>query len=154
MWQAFLRYRALDPKERKLLWRALCLLLLISVSLRVRGFNATREALQGKLKPDSLEYAVAEPPAKIVQRTCRMVRAAAHYGALHATCLEQSLALWFLLRKQNIAASLRIGVRKSAQKFEAHAWVEHEGAALNDAEEMHQHYAAFAREFSDSPETS
>ena len=35
--------------------------------------------------------------------------------------------------------------------FESHAWVEYEGRALNEAEEVHQHYAAFASEFSDLP---
>jgi hypothetical protein len=151
MWQAFLRYRALEPEARRLFWRALGLLLFISVSLRMRGFAATRDALQRKLPHDYLEKAGAAPPAEIVEQTCRMVRAAAHYGTRRATCLEQSLALWYLLRKQHVAASLRIGVRKSARKFEAHAWVEHGGVPLNDAEEVHQHYAAFAGEFSGLP---
>ena len=76
-----------------------------------------------------------------------MVRAAARYGVVRATCLEESLTLWHLLRKQGHGAKLRIGVRKRAQKFEAHAWVEHHGTALNQAEQMHRHYAAFESEF-------
>ena len=76
-----------------------------------------------------------------------MVRAAARYGFVRATCLEESLTLWHLLRKQGHGAKLRIGVRKRAQKFEAHAWVEHDGTALNQAEQMHRHYAAFESEF-------
>ena len=151
MWQAFQRYRELDRATRNLFWRTLRLLLLISVSLRLRGFNKTRDALQQRLPVEPAENAPAGPSAEIVQRTCRMVTAAAHYVALRPTCLEQSLALWYLLRKQNIAASLRIGVRKSADKFEAHAWVEHQGTALNSSEGLHRHYAAFASEFSGLP---
>jgi hypothetical protein len=36
-----------------------------------------------------------------------------------------------------------VGVRKDGEKFEAHAWVERAGIALNEPEARHQHYAAF-----------
>lgn len=84
-----------------------------------------------------------------VLRTSRMVRAAARWATVGASCLEESLTLWHLLRQQGHAARLRIGVRKTAEKFEAHAWVEHEGVALNQIEELHRHYAAFESEFSE-----
>jgi hypothetical protein len=42
---------------------------------------------------------------------------------------------------------VRIGTRKREEKFEAHAWVECEGVALNEPEEAHKHYAAFSEEF-------
>ena len=76
-----------------------------------------------------------------------MVRSAAHRTWGSPACLEQSLALWWLLGRQGIASSVRIGTRKTDQKFEAHAWVESGGAALNEAEEPHQHYAAFEEAF-------
>lgn len=78
-----------------------------------------------------------------------MVCSAGHYGIVQTSCLEESLTLWHLLRMQGYEAKLRIGVRKSAGKFEAHAWVEHQGIALDRTEEMHRHYAAFESEFSD-----
>jgi post-segregation antitoxin (ccd killing protein) len=84
---------------------------------------------------------------RTVQTTCRMVLAAARYGLVRPTCLVESLTLWYLLRQQNISAALRIGVSKTAEKFEAHAWVESGGMALNQAAEPHQHYAAFDSEF-------
>ena len=80
-----------------------------------------------------------------------MVRAAAHYGVLRVTCLEESLALWHLLEKQNVPSSLRIGVRKVGEKLEAHAWVEYEGTALNQTEELHNHYLTLKSEFSEVP---
>jgi hypothetical protein len=84
-----------------------------------------------------------------------MVKAGAHYGLGHPTCLEQSLVLWYLLQRQRIPARFRIGVRTVAGKFEAHAWVEYEGTPLNQSEEeLHQHYAAFEGEFSDLLEES
>jgi hypothetical protein len=80
-----------------------------------------------------------------------MVNAGAHYGLIRPTCLEESLALWYFLRRQGIPSKLRIGVRKIADKFEAHAWVEYQGQALNQSDEPHKHYAAFDSEFSDPP---
>ncbi len=151
MWNTFHRYRALDPEARKLFGRAVTLLSLIALSLRFRGFKKTKEALQKKLPPYSPQEVVKEKAAETVRKTCRMVRAGAHYGAVHPTCLEESLALWYLLQEQGIPARLRIGVRKMSGKFEAHAWVEYDGLALNQAEEAHQHYAAFDSGFSDLP---
>jgi hypothetical protein len=65
--------------------------------------------------------------------------------------LEESLTLWYLLRKQGIPACLRIGVRTENGKFEAHAWVENGGEALNQPEAMHRHYAAFEQDFPEPP---
>ncbi len=129
-------------------WRAAILLPMIRVSLRNRGYNKTFASLQKRLSP-----ALGEPAASVEQarKTTRMVRAALHYSLLHFTCLEESMGLWYMLRSQGISPQLRIGVRKTNGKFEAHAWVEHNGEALNQPEATHQHYAAFEQEFSDPP---
>jgi Transglutaminase-like superfamily len=150
MWKAFQRYRALDPQARDLFWRAAVLLPWSAISLRLRGFNTTRAALQKHLPPAPSPQVESPPPPQVVQITCRMVKAAAHYGIARPTCLGESLTLWYLLQKQGVPAALRIGVRKMAQKFEAHAWVEFAGAAMNQQDEPHQHFAAFDSEFSDS----
>jgi Transglutaminase-like superfamily len=42
-------------------------------------------------------------------------------------------------------------VRKNVTKFEAHAWVECGGVALNESESLHDHYAPFEAEFSSMP---
>jgi Transglutaminase-like superfamily len=150
MWKTFQRYRALDPQARKLFGRAVALLPLVALSLRLRGFKKTKGTLQKKfsLKPSR---ETAKEQGEKVQMTCRMVRAGVYYGIFQPTCLEESLVLWYLLQRQSIPAILRIGVRKSPKNFEAHAWVECEGAALNQSEEVHQHYAAFDSGFSDLP---
>ncbi len=51
--------------------------------------------------------------------------------------------LWWLLRRQGVASELRIGVRKEQGRFEAHAWVEREGVALNDGSDVNVRFAAF-----------
>ena len=148
MWEPVQRYRTLDPESRRIFWRALILLPMVRASLRLRGYNRTYVSLQKKLHP---EVGLPSGSAKEVEKTSRMVRVALRYSPARFTCLEQSLTLWYLLRKQGIATQLRIGVRKMDGKFEAHAWVEHQGVALQQPGEIHRHYAAFDREFSDVP---
>jgi Transglutaminase-like superfamily len=151
MWKAYQRYRALNPEARSLFKRAAVLLPLISLSLRLRGFQKTKEALQTRLPPPSLQHSPHRDPNAIVQVTCRMLTAAAHYTLFRPTCLAQSLALWYLLEDSELSADLRIGVRISAQTFQAHAWVEYQGTVLNEPEQRHRHFSQFDRALSDVP---
>ena len=151
MWEPFQRYRALDPEARRLFRRAAVLLLLVKVSLGLRGFGKTQEWLQARLQRDRPAVSKSAISTDIVNRTCRMVRAADHYVLLRTSCLEQSLTLWYLLGVQGISASVRIGIPKQTEPFEAHAWVEHEGVALNQLEEPHNHYHPFDGGFPGPP---
>ena len=47
-----------------------------------------------------------------------------------ARCLEQSLALYVLLRRRGVPAELKLGVQP--YPFNAHAWVELNGSPLNE----------------------
>jgi len=128
--------------------RASLLLPLIRVSLRLRGFRATQKSLQ--LRTDRDVAALPEPAAADeIKEACRMVLAAARHSPISFTCLDRSLALWWLLARRGIATQLRIGARKSGEKFEAHAWVERNGAAIGEPEGTHLHYAPFEKEFSE-----
>jgi hypothetical protein len=144
MWEPLQRYRALDPQSRRIFRRAVVLLPLVRLSLRLRGYGRTYASLQKRLGPASEIPASAQAD---LQKNCRMVRAAVHYLPATFTCLEESLTLWFLLCQRGFQARLRIGVRNDSGEFEAHAWVEHEGTALNQPEARHQHYAAFEKDF-------
>ena len=149
MWEPLRRFRALEPPARGLFLRAAVLLPFISLSLRLRGFRATQLGLQNRL-PKTVSRPSdpsSQPDAELATLTARMVRSAAHRGWGRPACLEQSLALWWLLERQGISSSVRIGTRKSEEKFEAHAWVECDGVALKEAEEPHEHYAAFDEAF-------
>ena len=149
MWEPLRRFKALEPRARGLFLRAVVLLPCISVSLRFRGFRATQTNLQKRL-PGPVTKLSGRPSrtqAESTALTARMVRSAARRTWGSPACLEQSLALWWLLGRQGIASSVRIGTRKSTEKFEAHAWVECDGAALNEPEGAHKHYAAFGEDF-------
>jgi Transglutaminase-like superfamily len=151
MWKAFQRYKELGPEAQRLFWRAAVLLPFVALSLRVRGFQRTKQHLVGRLALGTRLPVESHGETDRVQTTCRMVRAAAHHGLGRPTCLEQSLVLWYLLEQRHISAQFRIGVRKLPEAFEAHAWVEHQGMALNQPEQAHQHYAAFDSELLESP---
>jgi hypothetical protein len=138
-------------------FRAGVLLPAISLSLKIRGFRATQQALQKFSIPSKSEKRLGERvmDGERVNLAVRMVNAAGRYDLGQASCLEKSLALWWLLRREGMASSVRIGARKSSGKFEAHAWVERDGVALNEPREEHRHYATFDAAFPlQSSETS
>jgi len=151
MWEQFRRFSALHPEARKLFFRAAAWLVFVAMSLRTRGYKKTQAWLQKRLESRNATALDAGSIGELVPITCRMVRAAQRHGLTRSTCLEESLALWYLLGRQNISSRIRIGVRKQAGKFEAHAWVEYEGEALNQPGELHRHYAPFASEFDNLP---
>jgi hypothetical protein len=152
--------RALAPWERRMLVRLALLLPVIGATLHLLGFKQTRDLLARLIPAPSYQHRigatalssdlVASSPfasdpfaSDKAQRIARLVSIAANHGPYRATCLRQSLALWWLLRRRGIAAELRIGVRKDGAALLAHAWVEHEGQALPHVRGAHGSYAAF-----------
>ena len=131
--------------------RALAMLPLVSLSLRLRGFHSTRSTLQRTLSYHTPEMD-SDSLNKQVALTSHMVNAADRHGLVHPSCLAKSLTLWWLLGRQGITSRLRIGIRKENDQFEAHAWVEREGMAVNEPEEHHHHYAAFDAALASLPE--
>jgi len=151
MWEKLRRFSSLERPAQELFLRALAVLPLVSLSLKLRGLQATQAALQIIL-PTPLPVQDPGDEGRRVTLTAHMVNAADRHGLVHPSCLAKSLTLWWLLARQGITSHLRIGIRKEAGTFEAHAWVEREGAALNEPEEHHHHYAAFDAAFSSLPE--
>ena len=150
MWERFRRFSTLERPARSLFLRAIALLPLIALSLRWRGFRATQATLQRFLSNDNRETDPALAH-RVAEMTARMVNAADRHGLVHPSCLAKSLTLWWLLARKGIPSHLRIGIRKQETRFEAHAWVEHRGVALNEPDEHHHHYAAFDAAFSSLP---
>lgn len=142
MWERFKRFNALEQPAQDLFLRAIFLLPMVALSLRWRGFRKTQAMLERLLSKRSAGQVSAEVSERATL-TSHMVSAADRYGLVHPSCLAKSLTLWWLLKRQGIAAALRIGIQKENEKFAAHAWVERNGAALNEPEEHHRHYAAF-----------
>lgn len=78
------------------------------------------------------------PPA------ARWVDIASRYCPGGRNCLVRSLALFGVLRRAGVAAVLRVGVGQTAPELQAHAWVEIDGAPVNDRADVALRYAPFA----------
>lgn len=99
------------------------------------GVRGQRSEVSGEAHSGSLLDSVSQ--------TARMVRVAASRGPYRGNCLRQSLTLWWLLSRQKIESDIRFGARIDGGKFEAHAWVEFEGLALNEGPDIHHRFKRF-----------
>ncbi len=124
----------LSPQEFWLLLQAAVLLLTVHLALkfttvaRLQRLGAAGEPMAGGLSPQTIS---------------RLVRIAAEHGPYRAMCLEQSLVLHWLLRRQGIDARILFGTRKEDDRTEAHAWVEVDQMSLDEDDDIHRGFAPF-----------
>ena len=135
--QSLRTWQALSWSQRRLFIQAWLLLPLTAAGLRLFGFRRVQAVLQ---RPAST---VGREDLPAAQAIARIVRGASGWTPGHASCLTQSLVLSRLLHRQGLAADLHIGVGKPEGRFAAHAWIEHQGVALAEAQTIHERYAAF-----------
>ena len=77
------------------------------------------------------------------EAVARAVSHVARFGPVRARCLVRAVALSRMLRARGIAGSVvRIGVRRTASEFDAHAWVELGGVALGESAAHVRSFAA------------
>jgi Transglutaminase-like superfamily len=140
-WQRFWR---LSGYERGVVLEATGGLLATWLGLRLAGFRHWKRALE-RLSPSTNPVArePGESQLQAAELIARMAAASARNLFISTNCLEQSLVLWWLLRRRGISAELRIGARKELERFEAHAWVELDSAVLNDSSAEHRHFVPF-----------
>lgn len=124
------RIRAIDA--------ALALIAIKALLLAI-GFARTLRWLQWRIRHC---VTTVEPDQVTLNASARSVVAAAVLLPGRTECLEQSLALWYLLRRRGVGAELTFGMRQ--YPFGAHAWVTYRGEPLNEDREALRHYVAFA----------
>jgi Transglutaminase-like superfamily len=107
-----------------------CMLTLVAVRLHLKARGFGRSVARARRLGE--RGASAHPPAtaELAERTAHHVAIAGAFFPGRAVCLEQSLALYLLLRRRGVPAELRLGVVPSP--FYAHAWVEVDGAPINE----------------------
>ena len=138
------RFRSRPPEDRRLILRAALFLPLTEIGLRLLGFQRWMKLIEKFFLPAHLFQSLpADLQSQTALRAVRAVRSVELHGPTHPNCLERSMTLWWLLRREGVDPELRIGARKEGGKFEAHAWIELDGDVLNDGAEVHQHYARF-----------
>ena len=144
VWTKWRRFMKLPSLQRKLVFRAMAFLPLTQAGLHVMGFRRWKELIE-HFSPPVAQRRTLEPTDQheMAERISRAVRSAERHGPGTPNCLERSLTLWWLLRREGIEGELHIGARKSESRFEAHAWVQLRGVVLNDSPNVHNHYARF-----------
>jgi hypothetical protein len=121
------RFLHLPAFERWLLVRAALLLGVLRLGLWLLPFQTLRR-LVGTFTARSKRVRDAKRLSKT--RVVWAVETAARYGSPTATCLTQALAAQVLLARRGYPALLHIGVVRSKNKLQAHAWVESEGEVV------------------------
>lgn len=142
--KTWFRFWSLSAFERIAVLEAAGGLVATYAGLRFTGFRRWRAALDRFARVTAPDQSLnASAKARIGADLARMETAAARYLPFRTNCLEQSLVLWWLLRRHGLMADLKIGARREADRFEAHAWVECEGGVIGDTSEEHHHFAPF-----------
>jgi Transglutaminase-like superfamily len=141
--QSWRTYWALNHAERAIARSAALALTATWIGLRLFGFRRWKQIITWRI-----ESSEPRQVALSANRILQLQTAASRYLLFHANCLEQSLVLWMLLRRHGFAADLKIGARKEAGRFEAHAWVELNRVRLNDQTDSNHTFVPFDRAIS------
>jgi len=112
------------------LCQSLMVLSCVRLSLRFLGLGRTVKVVRWLDRRCAVRAQHDMATARSVEES--VAKAAALFPG-RALCLEQSLALYALLRRSSVPARLRLGAQ--AYPFGAHAWVETNGEPLNDIAE-------------------
>jgi transglutaminase superfamily protein len=123
------RIGALTWSERVVIVQAALLIAGLRAALRVCGVRRVQKGLAAFVSSMS---DVTDADRERGLAMSRLVDVAARH-TVRNTCLHRSLALWWLLGRRGVPSRIRIGTRRRRRRrFEAHAWVEIGGVAIND----------------------
>jgi hypothetical protein len=143
IWKAF---RKLSSTDRRAVLAAASVIVGSRAALRIVGYPQWT-ALLSRAFADHIRPAADKFAAKrdqfLPEHLARLNHAVARNLLFKPTCLERSIGLWWLLRRQGCDAQIRIGARKAGGLFEAHAWVECAGVVLNDSSDEHRSFSVF-----------
>ena len=134
----FQKFWLLPAERRRVLLQAAILLPVIGLMLRLVGYDRVYSTLLHRSVKNG-----APPNGISPEAVALMVAVVVRRHLYKGKCLQQSLTLWYLLRRRGLDPELRIGVRKAGDQLEAHAWVQYQGRALNDSEDVGLRYTAF-----------
>lgn len=126
-----------EPSLPGLLTTALCLAFL-RCAVVILGYARTRRLAQWFSKAPRQEPMSPGPQLKLAHAVAAQVSLVAAVLPGRAMCLEQSLALYTLLRRRGLAPQLVLAVQP--YPFVAHCWVEVDGTPINETEARIGHF--------------
>ena len=130
------RIRRQEIRIPSVLWSGV-MLFSVRMALKFRGFGWTVRWIRRRIRGAPKTSPVDTTRVKATEHAVAMA------GALYpgrALCLEQSLVLYYVLRRQGVDVKFAMGVQP--HPFLAHAWVEYGDEPINDVIE---HVKQFAR---------
>lgn len=113
--------------------RILALLWIARIGLALVGLRRMKAWAEPAIPQGSPWVELAVDRGSYVSRCVALTFGLAGEVPVRASCLHRSIALCRLLRSSGFDASLAIGVKKAPECFEAHAWVQLDGQALDPA---------------------
>ena len=128
--------RDLEPWERRWLFIAMLVLPLTAACLRLLGIKRMLQLCQPELRAARIPAEL--DPLAYAHRCARLTDIAGNHGPFRATCLPQTLALCWLLRRRGVNAVPRIGINRPPAGFGAHAWAELDNVPLGQTVETYQ----------------
>ncbi len=128
-------WRDLPRSDRRAALIMATLVPLLHVSVRLLDYKRTQRWLARRMPPVDTHQPSADTLHRWVTATTRVQA----YSPCPGNCLSRSLALWWMLRRAGVDATLQLGV-SLAGRFAAHAWVEANGQVLNDTQDVTTRY--------------
>ena len=140
------RFLKLNNRDRRIVLGATAGLLTTRMGLRVLGFRTWEKFLRW-ITPEGERRAhgSVESDGNVdrARRVARLQASAERHLFFRPSCLEHSLVLRWMLARHGVAANLRFGGRKEESRFEAHAWVEVGGVALDELSGEQSNFVPF-----------
>ena len=120
------------------------MLTFVMLALRIRGYRRTRNTLARlRLHKQPIPHNDAAVDA-LVGELAWSLAAVSHHYPTSTTCLQRTLALWWMLHRRGIASRIRIGTIRAETGILAHARLERDGVVINDDEEHTASFVAFS----------
>ena len=110
----------------------------LKISLRTRGFARTLAWIRRRVEGVT---PVAEVDQALVRAAEWSVAMAAAFYPGRAQCLERSLVLYYILRRQRVPVRYCHGVQP--WPLTSHAWIEYRGEVINDVPERVKEFSRF-----------
>jgi len=130
--------RPLHRRRVPSVFRSGVAILWLKTLLMMRGYASTLAWIRRHVEAVRL---VEDPdPALVMMAEWSVAMAAAFYPG-RAQCLERSLVLYYLLRRQGIPVRYCHGVQP--YPLVSHAWIEYRGEVINDVPERVKQFSRF-----------
>lgn len=133
MWKTWRAFWRLSASRKYIAMDAAVLLLITWIGLRLVGFRRWKDWLERSAV--SAAPGSADTSGAAIS-LARLEETVARHLPFRTNCLENSFALYWLLRRNHVPAKLRIGARKIDARLEAHAWLESQGIVLGNTDHL------------------